>query len=350
MTGTSVEVIFRDDRDVESWSHRHAAGEVPSRWPYGLDLLARSGARLTHRELPEPSRVQSVLGRLRSTTRRGSDARQTSGSRDIGFAWDENLARRMLRLSAHPEMYAGVIWLTDLLGRAGADTERALRVLRSMSGLVVTCSAQVEPLAAAVGRGGPGVTYVPFGVDEVFFRPQTYPDRPLVLSAGVDRDRDHGTLFAALEEVHRARPEVELVVQAPGDARPPPGVRTVPRMSHAALRELYGRASVVVVATRPNLHVSGLTVTLEAMASGRPVVLTRTPGVEDYVEDGRTGLLGVVGDPSSVAERVLDLLADQDEAVLMGERARVVMSERFTTAHLADGLAGWMGLATASRG
>jgi glycosyltransferase involved in cell wall biosynthesis len=85
-------------------------------------------------------------------------------------------------------------------------------------------------------------------------------------------------------------------------------------------------------------------VTLEAMAMARPVVLTRTPGADDYIEDGRTGLFASVGDPGSVADRLLDLLATPAEARALGERARAAVEARFTSAHMVRGLSHAMGL------
>ncbi len=59
------------------------------------------------------------------------------------------------------------------------------------------------------------------------------------MSVGGDRDRDTATLYAALEHVHGARPDVELVVQTASELDPPAGVTTVAHLPHVALRELY---------------------------------------------------------------------------------------------------------------
>jgi glycosyltransferase involved in cell wall biosynthesis len=342
-----VEVVFRADRDVESWALRHGRGEVPGRWPYGLDLLESYAGSVEARGLPEPSRAVVAAGRIRSAVGRPRSARRgEDGVRDIGLAWDENLARRMLHQTPHREMYAGVLWVTDALARG--DDPRRLRsilgVLRRMRGVFVTCAAQVQPLRDVLGSGGADVSFITFGIDRDFFQPRPYPDRPLIMSVGVDRDRDPQTLFAALDAVHRRRPDVEILVQTRSDVQPPPGVTKMPMLSHAELRDLYGRASAVVVATRPNLHLSGLTVTLESMAMARPVVLTRTPGADDYVEDGRTGVFAPVGDPGQIADRLLDLLAAPAEAKAMGERARAGVEERFTSAHMVRGLSRVLGL------
>ncbi len=339
-TRTTVEVVFRAERDVTSWADRHARGEVPGRWPYGLDLLAGTGAAVTTVSLPEPTRADRVRSLVRSAVRRGGHGR------DVGIAWDENLARRMLVLSPHARMYAGTIWLTDAL-EIDPSSERvrgALDVLRRMDGVFVNSRAQVEPLQAALGASGPEVSFFTFGVDHEFFAAQPPAERPLVVSVGGDRDRDPTTLFAALSRVHEARPDVEIVVQNSSDVPAPAGVTKVPRLSHTELRDLYARASVVALATRPNLHMSGLTVSLESMATARPVVLTATPGHEDYHRDGETALLVEPQEPTDLADRVIGLLDAPDDAAALGLRARRAVEERFTNQHLVDGMARAVGL------
>lgn len=66
----------------------------------------------------------------------------------------------------------------------------------------------------------------------------------------------------------------------------------------------------------------GLTVA-EAMWKGRPVVASRIGGIQDQIDDGRTGLL--IGDPRDLAEygaAVRLLLSDPERAARMGAAAR----------------------------
>jgi glycosyltransferase involved in cell wall biosynthesis len=193
----------------------------------------------------------------------------------------------------------------------------------------VLSEAQLEPLRRLVP--GVPVEYVRFGIDHEFFSLRPYPAVPRVVSVGGDRDRDAATLFRALQLVHESRPDAELVVQTASDLTPPTGVTTFRYLPHLALRELYASASVVAIATRPNLHVSGMTVSLEAMATGRPVVETRSPGMDDYVVDGEAGLLTEQSDAETLAARVLELLDDPARAAAMGAAGRRSVEQRFTS-------------------
>lgn len=333
-----IEVLFAHERDVAGWAADHAAGLRPGLWPYGLEALRGSDPEARIASVTEPGRLQVLRDRV--VPRRASSSGVPSG--DVGVTWDENVARRMLLTRPHDRMYTGVIWVTDRVER-GQDVGRMRDVLRRMSGLWVISRGQVEPLRRFVGEDGPPVGFFTFGVDEEFFAARPWPSRPMVLSIGGDRDRDPATLFATLERVHAERPDVELVVQTTSDAVPPVGVTVVPHVSHRELAELYARASVVAVATHDNLHASGMTVSLEAMATGRPVVMTNTPGLEDYVEHERTGLLAPVGDSSALAAHVLRLLGDEAEARAFGAAGRALVEERLTTRHLAASLAEFVG-------
>jgi glycosyltransferase involved in cell wall biosynthesis len=158
------------------------------------------------------------------------------------------------------------------------------------------------------------------------------------LSLGGDRDRDTATLFMALEQVASANPDVDVLVQTRSSLRPPKGVRLVKHMSHAEVRNAYAAASVVVVATRMNSHVSGMTVSLEAGASARPVVITKTPGIEDYVIDQVTGLLSPVGNPQSLARHVNALLQDEQRCSEMGIRARAYVAHRHSSKAMVESI------------
>lgn len=336
------------ERNLPGWIERFAAGEVPGRWPYGLHELAPTGLSVTAASVPQPSRAQSALARLIPAAARARLPRFAPiGS---GLAWDENIAVRMSALRPRRDMYSGAIWVTDRVARSGVSgTDARLRsVLRGMRGIFVNSRAQVEPLRDFLGAGGPPIDFIPFGVDETFWRARPYPEVPLIVSVGGDRDRDAAVLYEALSLVRASLPRVEIVVQSASSVPPPPGVSRVEHFTHVELQSLYARASVVAVATKPNLHASGLTVSLESMATGRPVVINDAPGLRDYVIDGENGWLTPMGDPRAMSERILAVLADPAEAAALGRRARASVEERFTTKHLARGLTDFMGLGDAS--
>lgn len=334
---SSVEVFYPSGREVNAWAASHAAGLVPDRWPYGLhQVRSGSGAPVAYSEA-KPLTASAIVNSLVRTTL----GRTNVSCRDlVSMAWDEDTAIRLFTQRPNAKKYSGVIWATDRILRKDTNIKDAIlrRILPRFDGLWVLGRAQIDVLQKWLGDDAPPVSFLRFGIDEKFFSPWSYPAKPLILSVGRDRDRDSKTLFEALEEVMRQRPDVDVAVQTFSSAPTPAGVKVLPMMPHAELRSYYKAASVVAVATRPNVHVSGMTVALESMASARPVVISETAGMTDYVENGTTGLLVRPGDANAMAHGLLDLLADPDAASEMGRQGRLKVERQHTTEQMAADL------------
>lgn len=97
--------------------------------------------------------------------------------------------------------------------------------------------------------------------------------------------------------------------------------------------DLMRRSRAVVVPVRGGIERSaGQTVFLNAMALGKPVVVTDSFVARDYVEDGRTGIIVPPGDPGSLRralEWVLDP-ANEAQVAALGARASEVARTTFS--------------------
>ncbi|GMV35548.1 MAG: glycosyl transferase family 1 [Fimbriimonadales bacterium] len=70
-------------------------------------------------------------------------------------------------------------------------------------------------------------------------------------------------------------------------------------------------------------------VAIEAMARGRPVIATRTGGLEEVVVDRETGLL-IEQDSRRLADAIRQLLSDDEKRIRMGDRGKQRVRENFT--------------------
>ena len=340
-------LAFPAGRGVDWWTQRNAASPIPGRWPYGLDALSTLAG---HQDSIEVEAVEvAPLGRLtrQLSVRTGRRPRSAGSTVDrVAACWDEALVPAMLNRVSAQRRFAGVIWATDRVAAQGESPETRLirESLLQLDGLWVLSRPQLDAVRAWLGPRCPPVHFLTFGVDPDFYGQAPYPGlnsaeksaptptpTPTVVSIGGDRDRDPATLFAALELVLAQRPEVTCLVQTKSDRPAPAGVRTETFIPHDQVRRLYAGASVIALATGANLHGSGMTVSLEAMSVGRPVVATGTPGMEDYVTEGVTGHLVPPSDPEAMADRILALLEDPARAAEMGEAGRRSVAEKHNT-------------------
>jgi len=99
-------------------------------------------------------------------------------------------------------------------------------------------------------------------------------------------------------------------------------------LSSEELAQEFADASVVVV---PSLWPEpfGL-VGIEALAAGRPVVASATGGIEDWLDDGVSGLCVKPGDVADLARALNELLADPQRQQRMGIAGRDAVNSRFS--------------------
>lgn len=93
-------------------------------------------------------------------------------------------------------------------------------------------------------------------------------------------------------------------------------------------RTCYGRTVKVS-------ELLGLAV-LEAMASGTPVIASRTGGLPEVIREGETGFLVTPGDVDALRDRLAQLLNDRALARRLGANARQDVLERFTWSKVAE--------------
>ena len=119
--------------------------------------------------------------------------------------------------------------------------------------------------------------------------------------------------------------------ELPDEARAKIHLATLPMDDldeNAAIVNALQRQATIVV-QKSIAEGFGLTVA-EAMWKGRPVVASRIGGIQDQIEDGRTGVL--LGDPEDLeayGRALVELLADPDRAARIGEAAREAVKDNF---------------------
>jgi glycosyltransferase involved in cell wall biosynthesis len=191
-----------------------------------------------------------------------------------------------------------------------------------------------------VGFAPTQIRHIEHPVDEEFFAPRDAPRR-IILSAG-ETQRDFPTLIRAVEGL-----EVPTVIAAnligaftgfrtrlrsAESTLDVPDSVTVGPLTPTELRDAYAQAIVVVVPLVPAENNAGISVILEAMAMGRPVIATRTVGQVDVIRDGVDGMYVSPGDADDLRAKIIHLQNHPEVADEMGRRGREAVLARHRTA------------------
>jgi sugar transferase (PEP-CTERM/EpsH1 system associated) len=234
------------------------------------------------------------------------------------------------------------------------------RVLRPFIHRYIAVSRDLETwLRDAVGIAADKVRQIYNGVDRERFHPRG-AERPGLLPTGFLPDdglligtvgrlvevKDQRTLVQAFADlvgadpVLRARLRLALVGDGPlrggleaqaealgvSDLLWLPGDRD----------DVAGLLREMDVFVLPSLAEGISNTVLEAMASGLPVIATRTGGNPELVEEGVNGYLFPVGDAHALAAQLAELVADAATRTAMGEQSRARVDARFNWPRAVD--------------
>lgn len=75
---------------------------------------------------------------------------------------------------------------------------------------------------------------------------------------------------------------------------------------------------------------------IEYMGCGKPVICTNVGGNPEIIEDGHNGFLVEVGDVSSIAERILRILANDTLSQMLGRNAQLTVEKKFRIREMID--------------
>jgi glycosyltransferase involved in cell wall biosynthesis len=324
------------------------AGTGPTEFLFGAVELERQGHEVSHHEVDPDAPARRVARRLvdrqaglerlpphlSAAALGGTSAllpqlrtadvvvATTTGTAVALAAW-----RRSHRLRTP---LVGIV--AGLLNRPWGRARRAttLPLLRSMHAMLYGPGEAPGLLALDPGLAE-RIHVNPFGVDTRFW---TAGDDARaggdVLAIGNDGHRDWETLVRAAPAIEA---EVRVLTMHPAPAALPANVRWEPADWHSRVlddvevREAFRAAAVVVVPVKDVPQPSGQSVTLQAFACGRPVVLSRTRGLWDpeALRDGENVLLVPPGDPVALGAAVSRVLADPALGGRLGRDARATV-------------------------
>ena len=182
---------------------------------------------------------------------------------------------------------------------------------------------------------------LPDQTDVKFFTPgfpSPQKQRPMVMSVGLEQ-RDYLTLAEATKDL-----DIDVKISGFSTAKlkeeyARPKSRRFPKVlpenmscqfyEWPDLVQLYRDADIVVISLVENKFAAGIQVMHEALACGRPVIISRTQGMSQYLETPGIVTTFEPGDVGGLRSAILHLLKNPQEAEAQAQRGReLVLQER----------------------
>jgi glycosyltransferase involved in cell wall biosynthesis len=243
-----------------------------------------------------------------------------------------------------------VMWVhnaTEITRRGVVHRWLDRSLIRWTSAFFGVAEAQRSFMAHDRGYPAEKIRIIHNGVDPSAFR--THTDRSPLREFGLDHcdavvgilgslrpEKDHETFLRAARAVVNQSPRVGFLIVGDGECRPRlealcDELKITANVRFAGMRldvdRLLRAIDVLAMTSTTECFPMAL---LEAMASGRPVVCTAVGGVSEIVAHGTTGYLVPAHDPAQVAAQLMRVLADPQEARVMGLAGRDRVQSEFT--------------------
>jgi glycosyltransferase involved in cell wall biosynthesis len=353
-------------RDYTSHDHRFLAALAKSEHRVSYLRLERSGFQFEKRALPPeieiipwrggqaPARLQDGLSLLNDLRRVIRDVKP-----DLIQAGPIQRCAFLVALAGFKPLVS-MSWGYDLLqdARRGPAWEWATRYTLARSAALVCDCDTIRQIAVSYGMSGERIVAFPWGIDLDHFAPcekpapSNAPGAPFDLLSTRGWEPIYGVdvIGRAFVKVAARRPELRLTMLGNGSQSgalrqilsqgvmtgPQPGLQTeAPAASHqvlfpgqvgyADLPRYYHAADLYVSAS----HSDGTSISLlEAMACGRPALVSDIPGNREWVKPGVNGWLFQDGEAEALAQAILHAVENRPRLPEMGRAARQIAERR----------------------
>ena len=183
------------------------------------------------------------------------------------------------------------------------------------------------------------LTWLPIGVDDSFFSPETFnaelATEDVVLSVGRDRCRDYPSLLeVALKLPLRFRIITSRRNLAGTDV--PANVEVLFDLPVEEVRRHYASSRLVVLPIKSSSYSFGTTVFFECLSMQKPIIVSRTEavgtGTNGYrVQNGVHCRFVPVGDGEALCRAIDKLWGDPELCKAMGRRGRMLVEQEYNT-------------------
>lgn len=338
-----MRILFANDYPMDLARRGWYAGVYPNHHLYGTEeLTTRTDVTLVDIGVSSPehcNRLNTLTGnKLGDITKQVELLQVPRDRQDVIFSARLDVVRSLLGLRL-----VGLLRTPLVVTLHHWSGTRADRILARGADAVISLSAAASAdLLVDTGIDPTRVTTLGWGPDLDFAGYRSAGDC-FILSVGKTQ-RDLSTLVAALEgidfpaRIHVAEnsdipvglPEWITLVQA---TRP----RTEAMLSYASVLPDIQRAAIFAIPLVKAAGAVGLTELNDALALGKPVVMTRNPYVGIDIESIGCGIWVDQGDVAGWAAALRRLVDDSELRAIMGARGRKFAEEKWNSRLFAAG-------------
>jgi len=338
----NVFVLLNRALDVSAWRENFESGDLPDGTPYGFHLAQSDTCKVSFsRPTKSTLAARSFKFVLGFDLFHALNNWRSIQSSDVVWTMSEREYLAALFLMAlapkkkSPKVLAQTIWLFDRWEKLSTVRKAFYRWLIARAAVLTVHSKSYLGLVQSMfSEADVRLTYFAISADSFPLAQPIAENRTgklRIFSAGNDQSRDWGTLFEALGGDER----FEVVVAIRGIE-----AKQVRRFSNftvldpaniAGFRASYSWADFTVIPMKPNRY-SGITVALEATASGSTLICSDTGGVPTYFSHDEA-IFVPPGDP--VALRNAALAVGAEERAIASRAQRRFIERDYTTKGLA---------------
>jgi len=204
--------------------------------------------------------------------------------------------------------------------------------------VIVVSSPQVKQFSDTLGVSEEKISFLPYGVDCKFFKPaksEVQREEPFLVTIG-NVYRDDALLLDVIKDIPIKMIRVTTFSSVAKKLEKRAMRKRLKNVSvrlglpYSELADLLQKSAFVVLPLISTDQPVGLTALMEAMAVGKPVIVTKGLACTDYIIDGETGILVKPGDKLQLKKKILELLRNPEKRERIGLAARRAIERKFS--------------------
>ncbi len=313
--------------DLDAIAQNAQAGQCPRHVMKALSLALE--ATVHQSETAPVLLIDKIRSKISGSPEQWALARKLATqltSKDLVFCTGEDIGIPIAALcGAKRDRPKIAVFVHNLDRPRGYLSSKLFRLAHRIDLFVTNARPQADFLHHKLHLPESQIYLLPEQTDTHFFTPGSPTPgktRPTIVSVGLEK-RDYRTVAAATQDldadvrISGFSRDARALAQAFPETMPHNMTRKFYEWTE--LVQLYRDADVVVVSLVENKFCAGLTTVLEAMSCRRPVVVTQTQGLSEYVKPAIATVINP-GDADAMNKAITQLLSQPNEAQAQADR------------------------------